>query len=169
MKPKPAIARIAKPSDADGLFALIVESEKECSLGARNYDRVREVIEFAVDRSPLFDMDGLPVMRPAFGVIDGPLGIEAGCGIYPTQPWDSDNTYLRGFWHYVHVSCRKTPHGKTLLQFGNWFSDIAGMPLVWDLLHPEQFQAKMGLFSRSGGTLVGGLFIHEPPAEAIAA
>jgi hypothetical protein len=169
MTPKPLHARIAKPTDAEHLFALVVESENEWALSGRSYDRVRAVIALAVDRSPLVDVDGSPMMRPAFGVIDGPLGIEAGCGIYPTQPWDSDQTYLRGFWLYVHAACRKTTHAKSLLQFGNWFSDVSGMPLVWELLHPEKVQAKMALFSRSGGTLVGGLFIHEPSAEAIAA
>lgn len=160
--------RIARQQDTERLFALIVESENEWTLAPRNYDRVRAAIALAVDRSPLVDVDGSPVMRPAFGVVDGPLGIEGACGLCPAQHWDSDATYLRGFFLYVHVACRRSTHAKMLIQFGNWFADMAAMPLIWELLHPTRTEAKGRLLARQASP-VGGLFMHQPKCEALAA
>jgi hypothetical protein len=160
--------RLARPEDADRLFALIVGSEDEWALLPRSYDKVRSVIELAVDRSPLFDLDGTRIMRPAFGVIDGGMGIEGACGLYPTQPWDSNALYLRGFVLYVHKACRRSTHAKALIQFGNTFGDVAGMPVVWEQLHPERTEAKCRLLGRQAKP-IGGLFMHEPKREALAA
>lgn len=164
MTPKPFHVRVARDDDAEQLYSLIRESEAEWSVAPRNYDKVRGIIHLAVDRTPLVDADGSPVMRPIFGVVDGDLGIEGCCGLYPTQQWDSDAQYLRGFFLYVHAACRRSTHAKSLLQFGNWFADRAGMSLIWELLHPDRTEAKARLFARQA-TQIGALFIHEPAAE----
>lgn len=153
--------RLARQEDAERLFALIVSSEDEWTLAPRNYDRIRAVIALAVDRSPLVDLDGMPVMRPAFGVIEGEMGIEGACGLHPTQPWDSDALYLRGFFLFVHPACRRSTHAKMLIHFGHQFADMAQMELIWELLHPERTEAKARLFARHAPS-VGGLYRHEP-------
>jgi hypothetical protein len=160
--------RLARPADAERLFALIVSSEDEWTLAPRNYDRIRAVLDLALDRSQLLDLDGMPVMRPAFGVIEGEMGIEGACGLHPTQPWDSDALYLRGFFLYVHQACRRSTHAKMLIHFGHQFADVAQMTLIWELLHPERTEAKAKLFARQAPS-VGGLYRHEPLRQALAA
>ena len=101
MTPRPPNVRIARQGDAERLLALVVESATECASGQRDYAKVEAIIGLALDRTPLFDDEGVSIQRPIFGVIDGPDAIEGACGLYPTQPWDSSDHYLRGFFHYV--------------------------------------------------------------------
>ncbi|HEX3587805.1 MAG TPA: hypothetical protein VH024_17530 [Candidatus Angelobacter sp.] len=150
------------------MFSLIVASGREWALGSQNHDKVRAVIALGVDTTSLHDPDGGPLMRPIFGVIDGPMGIEGMCGLYPMQQWDSDDLYLRGFFFFVRVECRRSTHAKSLLQFGNWFSDRSEMPLVWEMLNPQHTVEKAKLFARHAN-LAGYLFMHQPMKQAVAA
>lgn len=165
--PKPENVEIATEKDAGALLELIQESDRELAIVTRNYDKVRDVIGLAVDRTPLVDEDGATMFRPVFGVITTESTVEAACGLYPTQPWDSLEFYLRGFFLYVSNAARRSTHAKSLLQFSNWFGDRSKMPVVWEVLNSRALDERSRLFSRHAIPF-GGFFIHRP-VEKVAA
>lgn len=164
---KPETVEIATPKDADGLLDLVQESDRELAIVSRNYEKVRDVIGLAVDRTPLVDADGSTFMRPVFGVVVDDGKVVAACGLFPTQPWDSLEFYLRGFYLYVGSAARRSHHGKSLLQFSNWFGDRTAMPVVWEALACGAFDERARMFARHAAPF-GGFFIHRP-VEGVAA
>jgi hypothetical protein len=155
MTPKPSDVRLARPGDEELLFALICASDEEWSLGPRDDDKVRDVVAQAI-------FGGAP-SDPKFGVIRGPSVIEAFIGLFPTEPWNSREMYLRAFSAFVHPLYRRSTHANHLIDFADWFGDMAGLVVIHDLLHPIQTEAKMRLYGRKT-TPIGGLFVHGLPA-----
>jgi hypothetical protein len=160
MTPKPSDVRVAREADAENLISLVCASETEWSLLPRSLDRVRSVVWAAVGPS-LHDHAGKAIMKPTFGVIGDARRIEGAIGLFPTQPWDSESYYLRVFFHYVAPDCRKSTHGKHLMEFVKWFGDRANVPVVFELLHQERVEAKARLYARQAKN-AGGLYIHHP-------
>ena len=160
MTPKPTEVRLARHGDEELLFALICESDEEWSLGPRDDEKVRDVIGMAT-------MGG-PPPRPVFGVVPGPSILEGAVGMFPTEPWNSTEPYIRVFFHFVNPMYRRSRHAVHLAQFAKWFGDCAGLPVIFELLHPERTEAKAALYRRQAAP-IGGLFIHGTPAAAKAA
>ncbi len=159
---KPPNVSLATAADAFGLLVLIQESDQEQAFSTRDYGKVREVVDLASDRTPLLEADGTAFMRPIFGVIKVDGVMDGACGLFPTQPWDSWETYLRGFFLFVREKHRdKEPHAKNLLQWANWFADRSHMPVVWEALNSRTLDERSRLFLRHASPL-GGLFIHRP-------
>jgi hypothetical protein len=156
MTDRPADVRLAKAGDEELLFALICASDDEWSLGERDADKIRGVIWNAIDPR-------VPQPKPMFGVIAGPSIIEGAVGLYPTEPWNSSRTYLRAFFHFAHPLHRKSTHGVHLIQFSKWFGELAGRPVVFELLHPIRLEAKERMYGRHAKK-VGALYIHESVA-----
>jgi hypothetical protein len=160
MTQKPADVRLARHGDEELLFALACESDEEWSLGPRDDNKVRDVIGMAT-------MGG-PPPRPVFGVVVGPSILEGAIGLFPTEPWNSNEPYIRAFFHYVSPLYRKSTHAVHLAQFAKWFGELSGMPVIFEVLHPERTEAKMRLYGRQA-TPIGGLFIHGAPTVRKAA
>lgn len=165
---KPESVSLATEGDSFGLLVLIQESDKELAITTRDYGKVREVIDMATDRTPVMDADGTPFMRPVFGVIVADGVVEAACGMFPTQPWDSWETYLRGFFLYVGLANRNgrpgseyRHHAKHLLEWSNWFACRSHMAIVWEVLNCRPLDDRSRLFMRHASPL-GGFFIHRP-------
>lgn len=157
MTDRPADVRVARTGDEELLFALIRASDDEWALAPRNYDKVRAVLHMATNA------EAAGVATPRFGVIEGAHGMEGAVGLYPTQPWDSDAHYLRAFFLYVAPEHRRSTHARHLIEFSKWFGERAGLPVVFELLHPERTEAKARLFARQAKP-VGGLYMHEVAA-----
>jgi hypothetical protein len=151
MTPKPPSVRLARDGDQELLFALICASDAEWSMGPRDDGKVRQVVHLATS-------SGSPP-RPVFGVVRGASIIEGAVGLYPTEPWNSSEPYLRAFFHFVHPDHRKSHHAIYLRDFAKWFGDMAGLPVVFELLHPHRTEAKARMYER-GATRIGGLFAH---------
>lgn len=158
---KPQNVTLATEADSFGLLVLIQESDKEQAITARDYGKVREVIDMATDRTPITDADGAPFMRPVFGVIVADGVVEAACGMFPTQPWDSWETYLRGFFLYTGLASRQKNHAKNLLQWSNWFANRSQMVIMWEVMHCRPLDDRSRLFLRHAAPL-GSFFIHRP-------
>lgn len=177
MTVKPPRVRIAGTRDADELFALVWMDDAEWALTTRSSEKVRRVVDLATTREDTIGPDGLPMLRPTFGVIDGEHSIVGGVGLYPTTTWDSDQHFLRCFFLFVHPAARRSiaaaqtnrpamtqpnSHARHLFEFAKWFGERAELPVVFEILHPERTEAKMRLAGRQA-TMVGGLFMHAPP------
>jgi hypothetical protein len=142
---------LARPGDEELLFALICASDKEWALGSRDADKIRGVIHAATH--------GEERVRPYFGVIAGPTVIEGAVGMFPTEPWNSSDYYIRVFFHFVHPLYRRSRHAVNLAMFAKRFGDTAHMPVIFELLHPVRTEAKARMYTRQA-TPVGGLFAH---------
>lgn len=149
---KPQDVRLARHGDEELLFALIRASDDEWSMGARDDDKVRGVIGNACNASA--------PPRPMFGVIQGPLIIEGAIGLFPTEPWNSSDLYLRAFFHFVHPLHRQSKHAVHLVHFAQWFGERAGLRVVFELLHPERTAGKARFYSRHARP-IGGLYVHD--------
>lgn len=160
MTPKPSSVRLARPGDEELLFALICASDEEWSLGSRDSDKIRAVVYSATT--------GTERERPRFGITEGASIIEGAIGLFPTQPWNSSEYYIRAFFHFVHPLHRKSRHAVDLATFAKWFGDVAGMPVIFELLHPERTEAKERLYGRQAQR-VGGLFMHGMPTRDVEA
>lgn len=161
MTAKPSSVRLARPGDEELLFALICASEEDWSLGARDPDKIRRVIWSAISDTP--------PPRPVFGVIQGPTVFEGVIGLFPTEPWNSSDLYLRAFLHFVHPMHRKTRHAVDLRDFARWFGEVSGVPVMFELPHSERTEGRARMFER-GSERVGDLFIYRPEQrEAVAA
>lgn len=152
MTPKPLSVRLARRGDEELLFALVCASDEEWSLGSRDAGKIKGVIAHATDREA-------SAPKPVFGVVEGPLILEGAIGLFPTEPWNSSDLYLRAFFHFVHPLHRKSRHAIDLRDFAKWFGDTAGMPVLFELLHPERTEAKAKMYER-GAEKIGGLFMH---------
>lgn len=152
MTPRPPTVDLAKPGDEELLFALICAAEEDWSFGTRDADKIRGVVYSATC--------GKDAERPVFGVIAGESVIEAAIGLFPTTPWNSSDLYLRAFFNFVHPLYRKSRHAVDLRDFGKWFADSAGMPILFEHPRMEQTEAKARMMER--GTLwYGGMFLHD--------
>lgn len=159
---KPSSVTLASEGDEELLFALICSSDDEWGTGGRDADKIRGVIWSAIH--------GTESPKPIFGVIAGTSVIEAAIGLFPTEPWNSRDLYLRAFFHFVHPLYRKSPHGADLREFGKWFGEVAGMPVLFELPRIDQpgLIEKARMFGR-GTEWVGGMFLHRTPVVAVAA
>ena len=52
-------------------------------------------------------------------------------------------------------------------QFAKWFGDQSGIPVIFELLHPDKTVLKEALYGREA-TRVGGLFLHGKMTPALA-
>jgi hypothetical protein len=159
--PKPVSVRIAGTDDATGLLELVRESDKELAITTRDYGKISEIISLSMDP----DLSSLE--RPIFGVVGASGSVEAACGLFPTEPWDSFEMYLRGFFLFVSHASRRSTHAQCLFQFANWFGDRVMMPVVWEVLNTRTLDERSRLFSRHAAPF-GGIFIHRPVAQAAA-
>jgi len=143
---------------------LVRLARSEATVTPQNDNKVLAVITAAVGSDPMLDNVGIS-MKPVFGVIEGPVRIEAACGILPMREWDTDEPYLYGFYHFVDPRHRQSTHARSLYEFGSWFADTAGLALVWVLLHDHDrdLMGKERLMRRQA-TRIGALYRHEAAA-----
>jgi len=73
---------------------------------------------------------------------------------------------LRRQWPQI---IRRLAHAVELRDFGKWFSEFAGMPILFELPHLDQTEVKARMYER-GTDWVGGMFVYRAPvAEEVAA
>jgi len=162
---QPPNVRIASNKDAAPLFALIWRSHEECGIAPRSDEKIRNMVGIALAKEMLVDpTSGAKLPPPIFGVIDGKDELAAVIGLCVIEHWYSDERYIRGFLTFVHPDYRRTTFAKELLQFGNWWGETMGMPVLYENWSPLQAPAKNRLFARQA-TLVGGLFMHDLGAQ----
>lgn len=155
MTSRPTSVRLVHPGEEAALFTFVCSSDEEWCLGPRDDTKVRRIIDRAAG--------GGPMPRPVFGLVPGEKEIEGAVGLFPTELWNSSELYLRVFFHYVHPNHRRTRHAVHLAEFAKWFGEESGMPVVFELLHPELTANKAQLFGRQARP-AGGLYIHEVAA-----
>lgn len=86
-----------------------------------------------------------------------------------SQFWYTDDWCLEEIMNYVLPEYRRSTHAKDMIQFGIRCSDELPLPLVIGVVSNERTKAKIELYRRQIGELVGGYFIHRPRGLALPA
>jgi GNAT superfamily N-acetyltransferase len=131
--------RLAQPSDSERLFDICTAAYRENGFGGLDPAAVREVIRKGVNGE-----------NCVFGVIDGPLQIEAVLGMQPNKLWyggDGD-WYWAELLFYVRPEHRRSRHARRLFEFAGWWERHMQMPVVISVFPTEELELKEALFAR---------------------
>lgn len=158
---KPDIVRIATQSDESRLFALLHRLHAECPNPGNlkvSDDRVWQYVN-----SCCRGQGGIA------GVVDGSNGdLIASIGIFPVNPWWTDEWHLSQHWMYVDPEYR---YGgklhKSLLKFARWHRDDMAQRLGYRMGFENSFLTKgnilprLRLWRQNAGRPIGVLFWDE--------
>ena len=155
--------RLAKPSDEDQIFELLLLLHAENGMFGVNPFKVREGIRWATRRK-----GGI-----IWVVNEGPL-VVASLGMLITTDWYSDDEYLLERWNYVHPNYRRSDYGRRMLEqakaTSDWFTRSARRDGRSDMLFMcginsfDRTEAKVRLYARHM-PCIGAYFLYgEPPA-----
>lgn len=144
----PASVRIATPQDREDLFEFVWSAHEETRFATKDAGKVHEIVD-----------EGVRTQRnPVFGIIRGPDGIEAACGLLTNELWYSRESVLMSFLFHVLPEFRAPlPHAMDLTHFAVWFAAQLGMPLIL-LDYSAKETGKTRLFARYArrvGTMFG--------------
>lgn len=142
---------LATPADLPEMFDVLMENYRENGIHSLNPEKVAAWIAMGCNRD-----------RSAIGLIKGPTGIEATCGVVLGCMWYSDDPYVEEVWNYVRPDYRKSTHAKHLIMFAKWFAESLSIPLLMGIMTTTRLQAKERLYERQM-TKVGALFLHGLP------
>lgn len=103
----------------------------------------------------------------AMGVIGEPGGlIRASIALVTVSHWYSDDGHIEDYWNYVLPEFRKSTYGRDLLKWARRVSDGLGIPLVLGVYSTTRLPAKIALYSRLIGPMVGAAFRYDPDSAA---
>lgn len=147
----PSEVVLATPADLDELFSVLMENYRENGIYSMNPQKVAAWAAMGCHRD-----------KGAIGLIKGPDGIEATCGVVLGSMWYSDDIYVEEVWNYVRPDHRQKPHSKHLIMFAKWFAENLGVPLLMGIVTTSRLAAKERLYERELPK-VGALFLHGLP------
>lgn len=145
---RPAIVRIAVPSDTEELMRLMRAAFVEQPIFPLNEEKMREVIRKGTHRD-----------CGVIGVIDGPKGLEGYIIGVLSSYWYTDAWHLEELSNFVHPDHRHPGHAKALIEFIKWFAEQMGVPLLMGILSTKRLEAKIRLYKRQV-TQAGAVFVH---------
>lgn len=140
--------RLAGPQDEEEIYALLMLLYHENSLAKLKPEKVTAMIRKATRREGGF-----------IGVVQGPDGIEATCGLLISQWWYTDDWHIEEVWNFVHPNHRRSNNAKNLISWAKWISDEMSLPLLMGILTKKQNVPKIRLIQRQLPQ-VGALFLH---------
>jgi len=151
--------RLARPTDEEAVYQLLLKLYEENALLPMDENKVRAAI-----RAGTHGQGGI------VGVIDGKDGIEASIGMVLSQFWYTKAWHLNELWCFVRPDRRNSTHARRLIEFGKWCADhLSGseepegagrrVPLLLGIVTRHRLLPKMRLFQRQAPQ-VGALFMH---------
>lgn len=150
-----SLVRLITPADVDGVMAAIRLMHAENGLFPLCEAKIRNTINGALNPSIFY----LPTV---IGVIGSPDNIEATICLVVSQLHYTEERHLADVWNFVRPDCRKTAHNKELLKFAKECSDNLGLKFLAGVVSGERTDAKIELYRKRVGQVVGALFVYEP-------
>lgn len=150
--------RHAQREDAGSIIACLRLMHEENGLFSLAEDRVREIIEQALNPPPEL------ITPPIIGVIGKVGDIEATVCLMLTRLYYTNEWHLGDLWNFIRPDCRKKNHIDGLLNFAKQCSDKIGIPLMSAVVANKRTEAKIRIFSRHYGKPSGAFFIYRPSA-----
>jgi GNAT superfamily N-acetyltransferase len=83
------------------------------------------------------------------------------CGLVPDAPWFSDRIMVRDVWLFVAPAARREPHARALLRWAKTYARALGAPLVVEVQGGRRTAAKVRLYRRELGPVVGATWMVE--------
>ena len=156
----PSVVRLAAPADELAILLLLEQMHAENGLFAYSKSRVRDLVR-SILAAPV-----KPLPVPAMiGVIGTPTDLQGTIGLMVTQLYYTDEWHLGDLWNFVRPDCRKSEHAKELLEFGKRMAGALGLKSMSGVVSNERTEAKLRLYRRRFGKLVGGYFLFDPTAS----
>jgi hypothetical protein len=93
------------------------------------------------------------------GIIRSGRDIEGTIGLSLDEVWYSSSQHINKLWLFVPPKYRKTPHAKSCMEFGRWYSDQVGVPLMSGEVCTKGTEKRVELVGRQMPTL-GRLFVY---------
>ena len=146
----PDVVLAAMP-DFDEMFDVLMQNYRENGIYSINPAKVGAWLLMGLNRD-----------NSSIGIIRGPGGIEAACGVYLATSWYTDDIYVEEVFNYVRPDYRRSTHAKHLIQFAKWFAENLNVPLLMGIMTTKRLAAKERLYERQL-TKIGSLFLHGVP------
>lgn len=152
MTPKPSNVRIAIPNDEEAIYQLLKNHlYSENALFPLSENKARETIRRACNHD-----------NAMIGVIENESGIVATVGLFLSQYWYTDATYLDELWNHTHPDHRKSDYAKNLIDFSKWANENIGVVLMMGIMSTIRTEAKVRLYSRKL-QMIGAFFANGIP------
>lgn len=150
--------RGATPADESELLSLLNEMHVENGMFSLSESKLRDVVARAV-RPNLHAPGASPIVA---GVIGDPGRVEASIGLTLGQWWYTDDWHIEDIWNYVRVPYRQSKNAKALIEFSKQAQAKMKMKLMVGVLSHTRTAAKIHLFERRLGPMVGAIFSWPP-------
>lgn len=148
----PTVVRKAEPEEIGPIMKLCRQLAKENAMFNVNEDKVREMIESALDPNG----NGILGVIGRVGEIEGMMLIKLG------QFWYTNDWHLEELFLFVPPKYRKSDNAKKLLTWAKQLSDSFGKPLFVGVISNIKTEAKVRLYRRALGMWAGCFFMHRP-------
>ncbi len=151
------VVRLATVGDAPEIMACLRVMHEENGLFAFSEQRVRDIIDLAVNPRP-----EVPI-PPMIGVIGEPDDIQATICLMLTNLYYTDDYHLGDMWNFIRPDCRKKMYIDKLLDFAKSCADKTGFKLMTAVVSNKRTAAKIRLYERHFGPPVGAFFVYPAP------
>lgn len=144
--------RLARPSDEDQLYHLLMMLHAENGIFKVNPRKVRDGIQVGTlgQGGLIYVNDGLEVV--------------ATLGMVFASDWYTDDVYLSERWNYVHPDHRRSDYANMLLEQAKWSSDYLSrgkekVPLQVGICSNRRTEAKVRFYARQL-PCIGAFFMY---------
>lgn len=148
--------RFAQREDAGSIIACLRLMHEENGLFSLSEDRIREIIESAIN--PPQEL----LTPPLIGVIGSVGDVEATICLMLTRLYYTDEWHLGDLWNFIRPDCRKKNHIELLVKFAKDCTAKSKVPLMSAVVSNKRTEAKVRIFSRHYGKPLGAFFLYRP-------
>lgn len=150
---KPAVdptqVRYAELQEFPEVMKLCRQLHKENGAFSMDEQKVSDIIEKAINRQ-----HGILGVIGHIGEIEGMMLLQL------SQFWYTDDWHLTELFSFVPPKYRKSHNARKLLTWAMRVSDGMGLPLFIGIVSTHRTEAKVRLYQRIIGNLVGCFFMH---------
>lgn len=150
--PADSVVRMAVARDVAGMLELARIAHGESGVAPLEEEKVSSLLRAALTR------DG------AMAGVIGPVGApEAMIALQIGVFWYSTKPHLEELFACVRPDCRRSGHGKALVEYAKLCAARANVPLLIGVISSERMGAKVKMYSRLLGTPAGAFFVFNNP------
>jgi GNAT superfamily N-acetyltransferase len=151
-----SLARLAVPADEDALYDLLMAlaADNDTFGDELSESRIREYI-----------LKGTRIDGGMHGVIDGDGELAASVGLVWDRWWYAKNFGLAQLWLFVRPEYRRRRYDDALIAWAKLMRVRMAegvdhpVPLIHTVISQKRLPAKLRLWRRHGGEMIGGIFM----------
>lgn len=152
---RPKNVLVAMPEDEDQIYNMLTQGlHPENGMFTVAPEKVRHQIKVSTDQQ-----------GGVIGLIKQDKKIVASVGLELSQFWYSNQWFVSELWNFVLPEYRKSNYAKDLIDFSKWANESLNMMLVMGIMSTIRTEAKIKLYERRLGKMIGGFFVNGLPEE----